>query len=515
MSDKPNSSFRIRDAAWTLVAILVSLAIGVAAMTDLPERIGFRSVAAPAGEADATHSGDALDGPDHEGHDHEGHDDGGDSARSEVNLITLTPQARDNLGLQTQVVSTSSFTQYVSMPARIMDWPGRTHVSVAAPLTGIVNAIYVTRGELIRSGQPLFRLRLTHQDLVMTQSNFLASLGRMDVEDREITRLQKVAQSGAIAGKTLIQREYERDKLLAELRAQRQAMLLHGLSESQVAEIERTRTLVQEVTVRVPSLHDDDSLHHATDHRSDSGDAHDHPSDDVGDPPLPPGATPTTAAHQHVEADFLVTELNVDRGQSVDAGQPLCRLSDYSQVLIEGHAFQRDAKALRIAASLRLPLQAVIDSTGSRPEIIDNLAISYIGNEVELDSRALPFFVPLENRVERSEQRGDSTYVSWRFKPGQRLQIRVPLQSLDDTIVVPREAVAEEGAERYVFLDHGDHFDRRAVRVLARDAISVAIANDGSISSGQKIAASGAHQLQMAMKKKAGGPVDPHAGHSH
>jgi multidrug efflux pump subunit AcrA (membrane-fusion protein) len=533
MPNKTISSFPIRSLIWTVLTLVIAVGIAATAWSRLPSNLRPEVT-------DRPDAGDLIDPDDHSGHDHSGHDHTADSHadhahddahshggpdhedHSEENSISLTVQARGNLGLQTEVVSTGSFTEYVSMPATIMDWPGRTHVSVTAPLTGVVSGIYVSQGELIRSGQALFTMRLTHQDLVKSQSEFLAALGRMDVENLEIKRLTTVAQSGAVARKTLTQREYERDKLLAELRAQRQAMLLHGLTETQIANIEDNRTLVREVTIFAPILHDDDSLHHESehDHLHDHGPGgHEH-----HDPPLPPGevqqanfaAQPTLPSEQqHFEAEFVVTELSVNRGQSVEAGQSLGRLSDYSRVLIEGHAFQNDAKALRIAANLGLPLQAVIDSTSRRPEIIENLQISYIGNEVELDSRALPFFVPLENRVERTEQRDDGRYVSWRFKPGQRMQLRVPLRSFKNTIVVPKDAVAGEGAERYVFVDHGDHLERRSVHVVARDAIWVAIKDDGSIRPGQSIAVTAAHQLQMAMQNKSGGAIDPHAGHNH
>jgi multidrug efflux pump subunit AcrA (membrane-fusion protein) len=488
-------------------------------------------------------SGHDHDDHDHDDHDHSSHDPGHDEAEQE---ITLSPQARGNLALQSELVSRSSFTQYVSMPGTIIDWPGRTHVVITAPLTGIVSGIYVSHGELIRSGEPLFSLRLTRQDLVRAQSEFLSALGRLDVENREMQRLASAAQNGAVEGKTLIQREYERDKLVAELQAQRQAMLLHGLSESQITSIEDTRELVREVTIFVPVIHGDDSLHHHSEHEHEHGPGDQpHPGErapqaaevapalepqDVVAPLQPAEAdggihraayTATLRAaepgqeHSVQQAEFLVTELIVSRGESVEAGKPLGRLSDYSQVLIEGHAFQKDAKSLRSAASLQLALQAVIESAGNRPEIIDGLRIAYIGSEVDLNTWALPFFVSLENRVERSEQLGDERFVSWRFKPGQRLQLRVPLQSLDNVIVVPRDAIAEEGAERYVFVDHGDHFARRPVRIVTRDAISIAIADDGSLKAGEKIAVSGAHQLQMAIKNKSGGGLDRHAGHQH
>jgi len=348
----------------------------------------------------------------------------------------------------------------------------------------------------------------------------------LDVEQREIRRLNSIAQSGAIAGKTLIQHEYDHDILVAEIQAERQAMLLHGLTEAQIAGIEQTRTLVREITIYAPTLHGDDSIHH----ESELDRNHGGPTESRTSPGLSGSVSANVHQHDHAEhdhehgsegefhdreAEFLVTELNVSRGQSIEAGQSLGRLSDYSQLLIEGHAFQNDASLLKVAANLNLPLQAVVQSSNRRPEVIDGLHLTYIGNEVELNSRSLPFYVPLENSVERSEIRGERRYLSWLFKPGQRLQIRVPYAALDHTFVVPKDAVAEDGLERYVFVDHGDHFERRPVHILAQDSISYALANDGVIKNGEPIATSGAHQLQMAFKQAASGPVDPHAGHAH
>ena len=60
----------------------------------------------------------------------------------------------------------------------------------------------------------------------------MTNLGELDIELEEIQRLTAVADTGAIAAKSLLARRYERDKLLAGVRAARQALLLHGLSET-------------------------------------------------------------------------------------------------------------------------------------------------------------------------------------------------------------------------------------------------------------------------------------------
>jgi multidrug efflux pump subunit AcrA (membrane-fusion protein) len=95
------------------------------------------------------------------------------------------------------------------------------------------------------------------------------------------------------------------------------------------------------------------------------------------------------------------------------------------------------------------------------------------------------------------------------------LQLLVPVEEWQDQFVLPVDAVTQEGAEYFVFQQNGDHFDRVPVHVKHKDQRSVVIANDGALFPGDVVARRGAHQMQMALKNKSGGGVDPHAGHSH
>lgn len=499
---------QLRGAALTILAMVVALVVGAFAFTEFPRNLGLVAVSVDHSDPHAGHDHGPNEhdahAEEHAGHDHAGHDLG-------VHSIELSRQARANLRLKTQAVALSPYTRYVEVPGIVTRWPGETHVSITSPLTGVINAIHISRGEMVESGSPLFTLRLTHQDLVNTQEAFLSQLGQIDVEEREIERLAAISQSGAIAGKTRLAREYERDKLEAGIRAARQSMLLHGLSERQIETIESTRTLIREVIVTAPLVEEDNSLHHES-----LGEANNrvsgNPSARLASMQPPPMSLP---AHNHIDAEFLVTELDVRRGESVSAGQQIAQLSDYSRLLIEGQAYQRDAGLLRQAAEAGAELQATMTGADNEIETMAGLRVVYIGNEVGAESRSLPFYVGLENEIERSEQRGDHRYVSWRFKPGQRLTVRLPQSRIDKAIVVPKDAVAEEGPERYLFVENGDRFERVPVEVLASDSVNVAIKNSGQVWPGQSIAVNGAHQLQMAMKNQAGGAIDPHAGHNH
>jgi len=124
--------------------------------------------------------------------------------------------------------------------------------------------------------------------------------------------------------------------------------------------------------------------------------------------------------------------------------------------------------------------------------------------------------VLLPNEKQRDDKQADGRrFIGWRYRPGQRVQLQIPVQTMDSRIVLPIEAVAQDGVETYVFVPNGDNLDRRCVHVEYRDTQWAVIANDGSLFPGDMVAISAAQQLQLALKNKAGGGIDPHAGHNH
>ncbi len=432
----------------------------------------------------------------HAGHNHAGHD--------ESTSLELSEQARRNVGLTAENVreiQLESFTRQISVPAIVVERPGRTRIKVVAPMTGVVTGVYAVDGEAIPQGSEMFKIRLTHEDLVQAQTAFLRTLGELDVENREIARLEKITQ-GVVAGKVLLEREYSKQKLEAVLNAHREALVLHGLSKSQINQIVEDRHLVSEMQVLAPAIH------------LASGEVR------MAPPSVQTVALTSTqedfAASNQNSHPLIVQELKVSKGEFVRAGDTLCVMVDYGELFIEGRAFEHDAGELARAAAHKRNVIAVIEGNEKKRERIDGLRIAYLDNRIETDSRAFHFYVGLTNHIVQDETTADGRrFLTWQFKPGQRMQVRIPVEEWSDRIVLPVDAVAQDGAEYFVFQQNGDHFDRRPVHVEYQDQFSVVIANDGSLFPGDAVAFAGAHQLQMALKNKAGGGVDPHAGHNH
>ena len=406
----------------------------------------------------------------HAGHDHAGH--------NQANSIELSEQARKNIGLIVEKVVLRPFTKTISVPGVVVERPGRSTVEVTAAVTGVVTRIYPIEGEAVEPGQKLFDLRLTHEEVVQAQAALLKTREDLDVIAREIARIERLIADQALPGKQLLERQYEQQKQEAALRAQRQTLLLHGLTDNQINAILQERRLLQELTIAVPSTTD-------------------------------------TGGMSPVGTVFQVESLKVAQGQHVNAGDTLAVLADHADLFIKGEAFERDVTEISRAAEQGSLVSAILETDGGKPESVSKLRVLYLAAKVNPDTRTLDFYVMLPNEKHRDAKLDEHRFIAWRFRPGQRVQLQIPVETLPDRIVLPADAVAQDGAEAYVFTPNGDHFDRRSVHVEHRDPQWVVIANDGSLFPGDSVAVSGARQLQLALKNKAGGGIDPHAGHNH
>lgn len=407
-------------------------------------------------------------------HHDDGHADEADHA--ELVFIELSPQALKNIAYEPLNVALGTYERTISLPGMVVERPGKSQLRVSAPLTGIVARSYVMQGEAVDPGSPLFDIRLTHEELVSAQGVYLESAEALDVVNAEIERLQSITE-GVIAGRRILEQKYERQKIKARMRAQRQGLLLHGLSEEQVDQIVASRELLKSLTVHAPP-HDCPTCH-----------AEDHP--------------------------FHVQSLEVQVGQQVTAGDPLCVLADHCELYIEGTAFEEDMMHLREALAADAPIAAEILVATQRQHAVDGLKILYLADQVDRESRALHFYVRLLNEIVLDRREREHRFVQWRYKPGQRVEIRLPVERWEKRIVVPADAVVSEGAESYVYRQSGDHFHQIPVHVEYRDKQSAVLANDGAVAPGEVIAGHGGYQIHLALKNQSGGAPDPHAGHGH
>ncbi|TWT43495.1 efflux RND transporter periplasmic adaptor subunit [Botrimarina hoheduenensis] len=461
-------SNRPRPARLTRVALITGALLAIGATAYVTTNYWLPYVGSFVPKEDQV-AGAPADDP-HAGHDHEGH--------TEAASIELSDKGLKNIGYVPLVIQPTEYARTLSLPAIVVERPGRSQKHVTAPFTGLVTDIYAVNGEAVGPNEPLFEMKLTHEELVTAQTDYLQTQANLEVVNRELARLQGLGK-GVIAGKRILEQQYEKQRLESALMAGEQALLLHGLAQEQVDDIRKTQQLFRSITVFSPE------------HRH---------SDEACEGP-------------HL---FTVQRLGIAEGEQIEVGRELAVLADHCALHVEATAFEDDAAAIRSAAREDRSVTARLLQSDSEEDIVQGLEVLYVADQIDPQSRALKVFFRLPNQVAYEKSLpGGKRFLEWRFKPGQRLQVSIPVETWDDQLVVLTTAVVDEGGESYVYRQNGDHFDQVPVHVVHRDQNAIVIANDGALFPGDVVAGQGAFQMHLALKNQAGGGVDPHAGHNH
>lgn len=472
---------KIPAGVWWLLAVLLlgGTAAGTYRLWLPPLQAQWVKWQRPAEAAPAQANHEPEHGDEEHGHEEHGHEHGEQAA----NRLHLSPQALKNIGYVPLKLQPAVYQQTLDLPATVVERPGRSQFQVAAPLSGIVTHVHPIEGGAIEPGSRLFEIRLSHEELATAQRDFLKMAVNLDVVQADIQRLKELGE-GVVAGRRVIELEYEQRKLQASLQVEAQGLVLHGLSKEQVANILKGRQVLEALTVFAPShLHEEGRCQ-----------------------------------EEHL---FHVQQLQVKVGQQVEAGQTLCTIADHCELFVEGKAFEDDAPRLRQALEQGLAVTATLAGSSESAEStaaheVSGLKLLFLADHIDLDSRSFAFYLALPNEIALDQTSdGGHRFIHWKYRPGQRLELHVPVRQWANRFVVPIEAIVDEGAEVYAFKQNGDDFEPRPVHVEFRDQRFAVLANDGSVFSGDVIAAKGAYQMHLALQNQAGGGVDPHAGHSH
>lgn len=78
--------------------------------------------------------------------------------------MELSQQAMGNVGLTEDFlkpVQLETFLRSITVPAIIVERPGRTRIQVSTPMAGVITHVHAVRGEAITPGTLLFEIRIT------------------------------------------------------------------------------------------------------------------------------------------------------------------------------------------------------------------------------------------------------------------------------------------------------------------------------------------------------------------
>ena len=398
----------------------------------------------------------------------------------EAKVLKLSEQARRNLGLVSKSAKPQVYWRTIEVPGAIVDRPGRSDRGVTSPAVGVVTEVHAFPGDTVKPGDRLFTLRLFSEYLQNTQSELFKATREIQLITEQYTRLEGFVKSGSVPESKLIELDSQKRRQATLIQSYRQDLLTRGLTPEQIDQVAEG-TFVSTIDVVAPPAIN--------------------PEGKTSD--IQPVAFQVTGSKAEGLA-YEVQELIVELGQQVQAGQLLSTLANHQSLFIEGHAFKREASFLAKAAESNWPVQCTFaeDDEVEWPAADQTLEIRHLANSIDPTSRTFDFFIPLTNQS-RSYEKDNQTFIVWRFRPGQRVRLQIPVEELKDVIVLPSAAIVREGPEAYVFQQNGDLFNRLPVHVLHEDRLQAVVANDGSVKPGLYLAQSSAASLNRVLKAQA------------
>ena len=421
--------------------------------------------------------------------EHAGHDHGARADR-----VKLSPQARKNLNLDVDTLTPQDYWRTMLIPGVVVDRPGESDRGVVSKVAGVVLAIKARPGDTVRAGEPLFTIQLASEFLQSAQTDLGKTAEELKFAVAKRKQVADLVEKGTQSGAVLIEAENQVKRLTTQVQAYRRQLQVFGLTPEQV-NLAEMREVITELTIVAPG------------------------AAPIATPSIAPGQSPPSVPLYEVQ------DLKVTLGEQVTAGQTLCLLANHQRLYIEGRAFKSEADALASAVEHKTPVRAEFadEAAGAWPAQ-EPLLIHHLSNQVDPATRTFSFFVPLQN-IPRSFEQDGKTHFVWRYRPGQRVRIRVPIEKLIvlaadgktelPPFVLPAGAVVREGPEAFVFVQSGDVFIRKPVRVLFADRSEIVIANDGSVSEAEFVVKNQAAAINRALKGQAAGGGGGHEGHDH
>lgn len=397
----------------------------------------------------------------------------GGSGSVDIQSVKLSEEAVQGLGLRSEEVRLEDYPKVIEVPGVLTDAPGRARV-VSFPVAGVVARVHVAPGEAVRPGDPLFTVSLasefvqtTQTDLARSAKDLVAAATKRDLD-------AKLVAAGTKPGSELVEDENQVRRLTTQVEGHRRQLRLFGLTPDQVKRAE-TGDAVTEVVIAVPPAN----------------------------PPAPAvlvGARPGPAGADAALSAFEVESLAVAQGQGVSAGQPLARLADYRELLVEGQAFESEAGLVADATSVGRPVGVdfLEPLAKGKPAAEAKLVIRSVG-KTDPATRAFPFYAALANEATPYERDG-RTYLAWRYRPGRQVRLRIPTGSVPKVVILPADAVVREGPDAFVFRQNGEVFDRKPVVIVAEDRLAVAVAPGNGIEAGVSVLRNNAAAVNRALK---------------
>ncbi len=150
--------------------------------------------------------------------------------------IMLSDKARAAIGLTTAKIRFGDIHRAVTVNARV-ELPWHAQAMVTSLVSGRIDAVLVRPGDTVVPGQELVRVVST--ELESLQFDMLQAKAQLELAHKLVDQRVALDQQGIIAGKSLLESQAQLAEVSAALEIARQKLLVLGLDEAAVQQVQQ------------------------------------------------------------------------------------------------------------------------------------------------------------------------------------------------------------------------------------------------------------------------------------
>lgn len=163
--------------------------------------------------------------------------------------IKLTEEEARVAGVETQPVEPESSLGELVVPGVVAVPPQQLRI-VAAPAAGLIETLLVAPDEEVKAGDPIAMLKSS--ELVEAQRAFLHALADANLATEKLRRDEQLFKERIISERRLIVTRAEATQARSALEERRQILALAGMTEEEIAALQRDRKFASALNVRAP-----------------------------------------------------------------------------------------------------------------------------------------------------------------------------------------------------------------------------------------------------------------------
>jgi len=393
-------------------------------------------------------------------------------ADAKASYIAIPDDAQWQQSLATAVAKSQVLQKLVHATGQMQ--PDADNVArVNAPMKGKVDCVDVVVGQRVNAHQSL--LSLSSNDLTALQSDYLQKEADIDSDlNRDLVDLDCELKQ-AEAQITLLQKQYDRAKLLFEEKIGSQSQLEATQTELQKQVV--TKQALQEKrqrSIKAAALKKELARKSMTEQLQLLG----MPSGVVLHVCSAHGLEPTVPIQ--TPESGVVLERSVNPGEIVDSGKQLFLVDDLDTLWLVADIFEQDVDKVKAG-------QEVFFTVDSRPHQVYKAKLDFVSGAIDPETRTLAVRATIKN-------------VDHDLKPKMFARMNISVGQ-EQALAVPKDSVQELGARKVVYIprDHGQ-YEERQVQVGEESGDMVEVLS--GLQEGDKVVSNGSFMLRAVSLKQ-------------